>query len=564
MKRLSFLIGLLPLLLPLSARALSPMCEQVLGNPDKGISGIPAVSPYVRQVLERSNAGITYAKDESKKETGGEFTVIPSAAQTVAILFRSLVDVQLTLTEQVTDLTQVSACRHADVIQIQCQLDKVRDEILAAFKAGKPALISQLEPQIPFLKERLEYLNRGADDPSFADPTWGALNPIDPPSGDYWCCADSGDTCTQSAACVSGGAFYSLDGCLRGSKCKAPVGQSAEGSRTCPFSSDYGPAVRTGYGCDASIMNPRAVYGTIVYERDTLQYLLDQVRRVGTELGGTTPPAPSHKVVNGCMRKYGYCTEDRYVACAEDVDCIEANAGTCAFDLPEDASWQSVGSPFSLMKDNLGIIAKFLRLRAQQGYSRLPSNDLKNTSEFSGQQSSERDERADEGAFQSMFRGAFRLDFSNWSRVQGREEVGPFIQSTDAQQAMAAALPFSGVGKRLKAVVTDMNGIRGFLAQYAYFARRTCINRPCSMKLEQILRMTYTDACFPFADGTYKNDSLEDPQWKKCAQEACIPVEGVTLDAGKCVCYRVNAGSNLEYNPVEVEPGDKPDVCVPR
>jgi hypothetical protein len=564
MKRFPFALGLFLVLLPFSAQALTPLCTQVLGDTTQTppTPGIPVVSPYVQKVLDRSNAGITYAASLGTGE--GPFTGLPSAAQNLRSFFSLLVDVQLTLNEQALDLPQNSACLHADILKIQCQMDKVHDELFLAFTASSPARINQLQAQLPFLRDRLKYLLRGAADPSFADPEWGAKNTIDPPTGSYWCCAPTGGTCTQDNSCA-GQQFYTLEGCMRGSKCAAPVAQSPEDARMCPFSSDYGPAMKNGYGCDASVMEPRSVYGTMIYEKDTLAYLVNRLNEVTVSLGGTPSLPVSHKpVLNGCMRKYGYCSDDKTFACAENVDCVEANLGQCMFDVPPDAAWSAVRSPFTLLKDQLGILARFVGLREQQGFSRQQADELKVPSEFSSQRSSESAVRAASALLEGGFRSGFRTDFSNWSKQQGRDEANAFAQSTDTQQSMVAALPMSGVGGQLKNLVKDMDGVRGFLVQYAYFARRTCVNRPCSQKLEQILRMAYTNSCFPFADGSYKNDSLTDPQWQKCAKDACIPVDGVTLDAGKCVCYKINAGTNLANNPTEVAPTDNPDVCVPR
>jgi hypothetical protein len=543
----------LALLATPKAHAVTPLCQQVMG--------LPPVSSYVQSVIDRSEASITYAAGLS---AGTGFANLPKSAQNMASFFLLLIDSQLALTEQARDLTQNTACLHADTLRIQCQIDKVRDEINAAFAENNPSRAIVLQDQIPFLRERMQYLLQGAADPSFSDPTWGLVSNIDPPGAAGWCCQANGETCAEATDCA-GQRFHTLEGCVKASKCSAPVGQSPETSRLCPFTSDYGPAMRNGYGCDVSVMGPRATYASSIYERDVMEYLVNRINEVSTNLGATPSLPASHKMVNGCMRKYGYCSGDPYFACAEDADCTTNNAGgTCTFDLPTDAFWNPVRSPFSVIKDHLGVLSRFLSVREQQGISRRQSDELKTPAEFSQQQSSESMFRKGAGFIESFFRGTYRQDFGGWSRMQGREEVNPFTQTTDAQMTMAAALPFTGVGGELKKLVTEMDGVRGFLVKYAYFARRTCMNRPCSLKLEQILRVAYTDACFPYAEGAYKNEDASDPLWKKCVQDACIPLEGVELDGNKCVCYTLGKNPDLKYDPQEVDPTDSPDVCVPR
>lgn len=563
MIRSLILIGLLwTAVAPGSAHALTPLCESVLPlTPVSGEDG------YVAQVLERSNEGIDYAAGLETVESGFE-SVMGGWALNIGSMFLWLLDNRLTLTQQSQDLTQQTACLNQDVLMLECQLDKIRDEINAAFEAGGIQRIILLQKQIPFLRERIQYLLRGADDPTFADPTWGLIAPFDKPANQVWCCESAGSECAQVSECA-GESFRTLEGCVRNSQCTQPAGESAEESRLCPFSSDYGPAMLNGYGCDVSVMEG-GDYASLTAERDALQGLVDGINAAATELGYEESLPREHKVVNGCMRKYGYCSEDTKVGCVEDVDCVEANAGTCEFDLPADAVWNPLHNPFTAIKDELGIMGKFLLIKEQEGFSRQFSNQLKNVDEFSSQQSSARDRRAEATIFDQSGRQQFRENLRNFARGQGSAEASPFAESTDAQLRMSAALPTTGVASDLRQVVTDReSGLRAFLVRYAYFARRTCMNRPCSQKLEQVLKLAFSDECYPYADGTYAGESEENPQWKECAKKACIPI-GLDVnseeewDDDACVCYKLNQGEDFGNDPAEVGPDEDPDVCVPR
>ena len=548
--RTSFLLSglLLPWILlgPTTAHGLSPLCEQVLRT--------PPVSPYVKQVLDRSNEGITYAATLRGAAT---FEFLPATARTVGSFFLLLIDQQLTITSQMQDLTQNSACLHGDILQLQCQMDKVRDELTAAFNANAAGRINQLQYQLPFLRDRVQHLLKGSSDPTYKDTGWGEVSPIDPPDRQKWCC-DSGDTCTQSKTCTTQG-FATLDACVRGSQCKAPASEAPEASRLCPFSSDYGPAMSNGYGCDASVMGPRATYASMIAEKQSLDSLVNRLKQVNASLGGTTSLPATHQVVNGCKPVSGRCSLDQKVRCINDNECAAEDAGTCTFAIPADADWNAVRGPFSLVKDHLRLLATFLTLRQEQGFSRLQARDLQTANERFPAGSN-----ADMPIFEQMFQGGYRTDFSNWSKQQGKAEVNAFVQSNDAELTTAAALPSSGVGGQLQELVTGKDGIRGFLIRYATYARRTCMNRPCSKKLDQILRLAYTDACFPYASGTFAKDTAENPQWMQCAKDACIPLPGVTLDTAKCVCYRQSQNANQTLNLTEVAPNQNPDVCMPR
>lgn len=63
-------------------------------------------------------------------------------------------------------------------------------------------------------------------------------------------------------------------------------------------------------------------------------------------------------------------------------------------------------------------------------------------------------------------------------------------------------------------------GLRGFVRDFAYFLRRTCLDRPCNARLDTVLKFVFADACFAYGNGEYKNATPENPQWQKCVEEA--------------------------------------------
>ena len=63
---------------------------------------------------------------------------------------------------------------------------------------------------------------------------------------------------------------------------------------------------------------------------------------------------------------------------------------------------------------------------------------------------------------------------------------------------------------------------RSFVRDFAYFLRRSCIDRPCSQRLDRILKIVFTDECFPFVSGQFLNDTVQNPGWRRCMTAAGI------------------------------------------
>lgn len=579
MKRTLLIIGAVLLLPAKQAAALSPACQTLA-------TLAPVSSHYVQKTLTRADAGIAYAN-----QAGGasSFQYVVPWAQQIASAWLSLSDVQLRVTVQQRSLAEASACRRFDTLLIECKMDGVREEMNKALTRGSYVGVMRLQSLLTFLNERLEHLANGGLDPTYVDPTWGRIQLFDPPAP-VWCCpgveldpaSQNPYQCVQTTPEVCGVALegswsQSLDQCL-GQGCSAPptVDPATEGSM-CPYHSDYLDAMESGFGCDEQIMQPRSEYGPLAAELSALMEVTSRTNdfreraqellKVQAELEGlldkdasvVPPPEPrQHQTAYGCMIQSGYCTDLPDVSCRTDGDCRAKKAGSCTLHqgactgnlaqfCSTDAECQATGagtctSPrtqiplyplrgaFSADDNHIGILSRFIGLRTTQGETREQSNEFKQPAEFQADDTARRMERLRANPLEQMLRYTARATFSLWSRIQGRSESQIYPAAADAQMNIAEDMgPLRASVSRLTVHSSKPEGIRSFAVKLSYWLRRTCLDRACSKRLDQVLKIALTDACFPYADGSFIADTPANTRWKQCAKAACIPLPGVEL-----------------------------------
>jgi hypothetical protein len=214
-------------------------------------------------------------------------------------------------------------------------------------------------------------------------------------------------------------------------------------------------------------------------------------------------------------------------------------------------------------RNHIQILRDFLALRFWQGESRELPDYLKYPGEFPENKKVQREEAEQIVPPESYERDNKRIVFREWSGLQGGWEAGIFPQATDAQLEIAQAM--AGLRKEVRTFAElahdpGEKGLRKFVKTFAYYLRRTCIERPCSARLEQILRIAYEDECFPYTNGLFLGDSTDKPRWKECAKAACVPLAGVTLNAARCQCYTYQAPGPPQ--PVAPSNTPPPDFCV--
>lgn len=488
MKRLIASIGLAMALLPISAAAAESQICNALKDMD------PVSSHYVKKVLERAEEGLKKLRGASAN--AGFERYLPSWARQIGEATNSLIDSYLTISVAQTDLLNATACLRVDSILLDCKLKETHDELQAQLKKNSIWGIIQAEALLEFLRERKVHLVRGALNPNYQDPTWEK----------QWR-FDAKRSSASSAPSIGGDS------------------SSASSKAMCPFDSDYAPPGGDGYGCDASLLAKISAYKPADEERKSLETLEGEVKKykeLGKEfaelerelnaLHGNASSAPSvpeqtenpgHKELSGCQDEAP----------------------------PDTLRLRSVRSPFSYKKDEIRILTDFVAKRAAEGIFREHSDDLKTPEEIEDKDKRERAENANNPLIQ-LFRNAARQFFETLNELQGKKEGTMFATAPDGTLEIAEALQDlrASVGE-LSRIATQKEGLRSFVIRYAYYLRRTCIYRPCNDSLERILRTAYADECFPYTDGQFLQDGANDPRWKKCAEAACIQVEGADLPA---------------------------------
>ncbi|MBI3332043.1 hypothetical protein HYZ99_03735 [Candidatus Peregrinibacteria bacterium] len=481
----------------------------------------PAISAYVRQVLERADKGIAYAKQGSAVQDFLEYYLPWSQSAGSTVL--SLVDTKLRIVAQQRDLPENTACLRVDLYLIEKKIEQVRGELQQAIKDKKIMTIVRLQDLILFLNERFEHVLKGSRDPLYQDKTWWQRRLFEPEKTGWCCSGKKGDTCNErkaTACSVEGGIFRETGEECAALGCRADPGV-LEIEKICPFHSNYlPPSVTAGYGCDLTALqniipkvSPGALASSNEAEKDAVQKVattldnivtraesflklqieIDELLGRETDLPDSVPPR-SHKEIEGCVP-----TGDQLW-----------KSGAVEWELR---------SNFSFEKDEQKILKAFQELRLKQGGRRSPPEEFM--------------KKASKGLLDSMLDDYGRITFKRFSEKQGQLEAEVFAQASDTHLSVANTVDLlvTSVGT-LSDLARSREGLRGFVRDYAYFLRRTCIHRPCNARLGQVLKIVFTDECFAYTNGDYLNDTCENPRWKKCMEKA-LGVN-VKVDVSKC------------------------------
>jgi hypothetical protein len=150
------------------------------------------------------------------------------------------------------------------------------------------------------------------------------------------------------------------------------------------------------------------------------------------------------------------------------------------------------------------------------GKSRLLPDYLKTSDELEG--NSERQKIVEEyeqsvfGWFYLTGRNSARRYFRNNAVAQEGKESMMIAKVLDTPLRIFDELrTLRGEVKSFVESVEEPNsGIRGFVRNFAFFLRHSCIFRPCNDQLNRILSIVFEDSCFPYASGLYLTDSNVD------------------------------------------------------
>ena len=494
---------------------------QAAGESDQYADLDPISQHYIKHVVERAKKGIEYAKSQG---SGGQKppNFLLSWGGWIAASVLGVVDTNLRLTEQERDLLQNSPCLRVDALILEGWMERARLEKMRALESGNASAIYALVQLQRYLNDRFKALLEGAYDPTFKDRSEGKLYAFDPLP--YWCCparegedavackevstSEEGISCTYNqgilskrvSTCVERGCTYNAQNSSQGNT------QNSAQELYCPYSTDYFPPTAAGYGCDLSILDrykdktPEEVkkeYDALkglVQDRD--QYIEDSgslrgaVENVSELLGLSLPDLENfqkgnsrnrqHKTLSGCIPP-----EQQWPP------------GLAAF---------SERGPFSIKPSDSAVLTRLNDLWMSWGNRRVAPDYLKYSSELDPGENKNRQKERETNFFALAYLPAMasaRSYLQNVSAVQLGEMSFAIPKASDSPSRFLEA--FGSLQEQVSTFVQssqgNAKGMRGFTRNFAYFLRRSCIFRPCNIALDKILKIVFSDECFPYAEG---------------------------------------------------------------
>ncbi len=557
MRRPFLIIGVLAttaFLVPLPAAAqAAKLCD--------GLRGATALSPYVQKVLERADAGLSFAQQGN--DDGGDielywYSLVENAGATVL----QGMDTERRITGAIQDLIDRSACLRYDALLISCKIEEVRKALNTATSKGIGAPSAEksfkLQELLLFLFNRDRYLSAGALDPWYADPDWGRVYAFDAPTPGFCCrSGDNGLACETSdfLECNPGTFWKTADDCAY--ECEVAEFPDQD-PRLCPYDSDYAMPTEGGYGCDETVMPS---VGLLADEKDSLTKLRAAVEKLRSDAFGSSSSAASRPpALVGCASTFGHCSDgtnracqtsgdcetgascvfqkgtclnEPSVQCREDRDCPDVPTGTtedgetaqasiCVLPPVSPPATVIRRGPFSLIPDQLRLVEAFIQWNRRVGASRPFRSDL--AAEREGGQAD--DEFVDPFQFltDQNDRSIARQAGADEGTLQGR--LMPLSDASDQLQAMLK--PLREAIADFSELAAGADGVRKFVRAFSSYLLRNCLDDPCQTDLERVWTIANTDECFPYADGSYLEDDCTEASQsraQKCADAAGIMVQ---------------------------------------
>lgn len=552
-----FTLGLCALLLPQTVIAQCPPTQRARELLEK-----TPIGHYTAEVLKRTDEGI----DNARAADGGAQIVdlfsLHFLIQVQSILYM-LVDTDLRSVEYHRNLTEVSACLHADLAMLEAQIENVRCEINAAYDRKSPEGIRILKSVANFLNQRYKHLVKGALDPQHKDMSWKVYYKFDNPFPGWCCVLDEltceirpGDECTEIQEDGTGGYnfFSTKDECITESLCTVTANgeNDPKYKDICPFDSNYLAFNTSGYGCSVERIEQFATgssgVNSMQAEADAAKEIeqkrdafLEDIEHINTTTESMDDLVNNTMLTNTereQLQRFGGTTTDeidvrRVFGCNADLppEKREDNAGVegeLTPNIKPSQEWAGIPlrGPFFFGIDHLTVWKKFFRLYHTWEQERQFADYLKHPDEFPEEADRKKAVERDNEAFGVLRapRGTVRSVWLQFQLGQATQDVALLPKAQDmalqVRNAMSSVRP--AMKRSIELVHKDSSPMRVFAKKYAYFLRRSCIFRPCNEKLEIILKTLFSDECFPYASGDFqvkKGDDTGKSTWERC-QEA--------------------------------------------
>ncbi len=535
MRRLLLLIGLL---LPQATFAASQVCGMLLPGNVNAPAVMPVNPTYISPVLDRIQTGIEVSRQSPSASDFAQYA--PDWIRQIDNAARSLLDSELRVAQQQRDLQEVTACHHLDRVLLLCATDRVVTELHTAFQNNSWGAILRLVELLSFTHQRELQLMKGGTDPFFRDRTWHVNHGFDPAGTIYGIPPEEGET--YDAICGDG-YLVAPEECDDGNTGGGDGCSAVCTSEMCIFSSDYTEPSASGFGCDAEVMGQggRAMFEPLRIELVQEQFIEDMLReqqeraaalaQLQLSIDPTAEIDPTggftvrtHQTAVGCQDTRGFCEGDASIPCSETATCRAFGAGTCIITDLKGISINPERHTFSLERDHWRVISAFSRLRREQGLARVHRSDLQQDAYIPGTLPS-----SGELPESQQRRSYYREVSAN----QGNWEARGFVLGAEPQLLVLDKLKdLQKAIAKLAQFAASRQGLRAMVVRFSYFLLRTCMDRPCSLRLERIVKIALTDECFPYTTGLFAQSSCDNPSWQIC-HDAIADVESqYTPDEG--------------------------------
>jgi len=390
-------------------------------------------------------------------------------------------------------------------------------------------------------------------------------------SDTYCCYRAGDTCAVREKSCPNDAQYLTEDACIGQSQCITRENQKPTDYKMCPFDSDYLPPtiivqwyaldpskdppnnveyfdepVPVGYGCDLTVLSRyRGLYldGTdfdealrseyvaldaLIRERDdfiedamemkenaqnidswlgrppnqALQYFgwTRETKKKGTGDDAETEQVREHRARLGCSEQDGYST-----------DLPEAPEERWPPDWPEGMAAQEKRGPFSVDERVLKLMRSYqdwhLRLAEERPYP----DQYKFPEEFPP---ALQEQARNDFQYVNLITRTLQYDYGRRFFRDEHIKQATF-DSLIAGKALDSPRHFAAMFTPLRAATSEFSqmgnsldeGVRNFAKGFAYFLRRSCLNRPCNERLERILKIVFQDDCFPYTDGQYVGDT---------------------------------------------------------
>lgn len=469
MKRLSILIGTV-LLLTL---------------PTQAFAATEAISDAVNEALERSRVAVEASRDKSleKIAVGAIPDFIRQALSTMLIR----VTTKTSVVEQERSLAGRSACFRYDLFLMDKETEAVWAALEEAEAKGDFMAIVDYQEILSYWGNQKDELLAGGLNRKHINASWPIPLRSEIPE-------DPEDDI-----------FYEED------------------DPFCYYHSSYTPPTESGYGCTVAEMDrilsalpPEKTdfRAAVQRERNALARTMEAVEAIRRASNGLGQLRMSIDAIVDGLRRSSSSSKDGMTKSSSSAAFAELKPPVqgCGKDIPDGIVNTTLRTPFSVHVQEWPVLRNFWDLSLNEGGNRELPEGL---------------EVSDKGdLFSDIDLTPIRDTMRDFADEQAKGDSGIYAAAVDPGLALEDI--FAGLraatARLVKLGSSTDEGLPVFVRNLAYWLLRSCTDlTACDERLRTIIHYTFTPSCFAYGNGTYKEATCAQPQWKKCQYEALYP-----------------------------------------